>query len=138
MKQKTSNTNVATATKSVKPNRDLNGRFAPKVQETARTVVRDTKSGRYAPTKVRDLTIGEPITVSDSSFISKIVFNPDNTVGVVMSRDPKTVYAYKPTAKGLKSVMSAVRNNASVGAAFNKHLKDREQYRVIFKKSNSL
>jgi hypothetical protein len=116
---------VANATNSVKPLRDAHGRFLPK-SEGARTVVRKNAS-------VNDVVIGHQIAVNNSEWINSIVFNEDNTVGLVMKKYPNTIYAYKPTAKGLRSVLSAVRNGASLGSSFNKHLRDREIYRVVFK-----
>ena len=122
--KRTSN-NVANATKTNKPLRDGHGRFLPKT-ETTQKVVRKSK------TDAVEVSVGQQILVN-SDWINSIVFNEDNTVGLITKKYPNTVYAYKPTAKGLRSVLSTVRNSGSLGVAYNKHLRNREIYRVIFK-----
>jgi hypothetical protein len=115
--------NVAIATKTDKP-RDVHGRYLP-ASEVTKTVVRKPQD------KVQ-VQVGTHIKVN-SSWIQTIVFNEDNTVGIVTKKAPNVLYAYKPTAKGLNSVLAAVRNNNSLGGAYNKHLRNRELYHVVFK-----
>lgn len=113
------NRNVASATTIV---RDANGRFAStastKKNVTAATTI---KSKVATPTKTR------------SSFIKSMTVNSDNTVSVVMVRNPKTVYTYKPTSKGLARIQSTLKNNRSLGDVYNSQLKGREIYRTMYR-----
>lgn len=96
--------------------RDANGRFVSNlVNKTTATVV---KSGRT--------------NKSGSSFISSLNVVND-TVDVVMKRNPKIVYTYKPTKVGLTKVRQVIRNGDSLGAVYNECLKGREVKRTIYK-----
>ncbi|NCW34247.1 MAG: efflux RND transporter periplasmic adaptor subunit, partial [Betaproteobacteria bacterium] len=95
---------------------DANGRFVSNlVNKTTATVV---KSGRT--------------NKSGSSFISSLNVVND-TVDVVMKRNPKIVYTYKPTKIGLTKVRQVLRNGDSLGAVYNECLKGREVKRTIYK-----
>lgn len=115
---KATNRNVATATTFV---RDNKGRFA------------STSSGKTTTVRVRATTAKPTKKTASSSFIQSMVVNPDNTVSVVMYRNPKTTYNYQPTKKGLASIQSAIKNNGSLGSVYNTQLKGREISRLIIK-----
>jgi hypothetical protein len=114
------NRNVASATTIV---RDANGRFASTSTATSKkkTVSTTIKSKVATPTKTR------------SSFIKSMTVNSDNTVSVVMVRNPKTVYTYKPTVKGLSRIQTTLKNNRSLGDVYNSQLKGREIYRTMYR-----
>jgi len=96
--------------------RDANGRFVSNlVNKTTATVV---KSGRT--------------NKSGSSFISSLNV-VDDTVDVVMKRNTKIVYTYKPTKVGMIKVRQVLRDEGSLGAVYNECLKGREVKRTIFK-----
>jgi hypothetical protein len=117
---KATNRNVATATTFV---RDNKGRFASTSSAKSTTVRARATSTTAKPTK----------KTASSSFIQSMVVNPDNTVSVVMYRNPKTTYNYQPTKKGLASIQSAINNNGSLGSVYNTQLKGREISRLIIK-----
>lgn len=135
-------------TMSTKTNRTNSGQATNRNVATATTFVRDNK-GRFASTssvKSSGKSIGKSTTVrvrattakptkktASSSFIQSMVVNPDNTVSVVMYRNPKTTYNYQPTKKGLASIQSAIKNNGSLGSVYNTQLKGREISRLIIK-----
>lgn len=119
MKTKTSNQNVAQST----PRRDSRGRFV---------------SGGGVPTRdAKGRFVGNTTTVVSqkpkSSFINSMTINPDNTVNVVMNRNPKTTYTYKPTQKGLSAVRSALKRGTGLGEVYNSQLRGREVSRTIYR-----
>ncbi len=123
---KATNRNVATATTFV---RDNKGRFA-----STSSVKSSAKStGNSTNVRVRATTAKPTKKTASSSFIQSMVVNPDNTVSVVMYRNPKTTYNYQPTKKGLASIQSAIKNNGSLGSVYNTQLKGREISRLIIK-----
>lgn len=133
---------------STKTNRTNSGKATNRNVATATTFVRDNK-GRFASTssakssgksttksttvRVRATTAKPTKKTASSSFIQSMVVNPDNTVSVVMYRNPKTTYNYQPTKKGLASIQSAIKNNGSLGSVYNTQLKGREISRLIIK-----
>lgn len=135
-------------TMSTKTNRTNSGKATNRNVATATTFVRDNK-GRFASTssakssgkstsntttvRVRATTAKPTKKTASSSFIQSMVVNPDNTVSVVMYRNPKTTYNYQPTKKGLASIQSAIKNNGSLGSVYNTQLKGREISRLIIK-----
>ncbi len=153
MSSKTKQTNsgaTATNRQTMVYARDSRGRFASpsavvkssnKKKATSSTtsttsIVRDSK-GRFSsnrnqsvPSKASNAKNGGLPT---SSFIKTININEDNTVEVVMTKNPKTVYKYKPTLKGLSSLRSTLKRGESLGGAYNKHLRGREISRTIFR-----
>lgn len=156
MSSKTKQTNsgaTATNRQTMVYARDSRGRFASpsavvksssgsnKKKATSSTtsttsIVRDSK-GRFSsnrnqsvPSKASNVKNGGLPT---SSFIKTININEDNTVEVVMTKNPKTVYKYKPTLKGLSSLRSTLKRGESLGGAYNKHLRGREISRTIFR-----
>lgn len=122
----TTNRNVATATTFV---RDNKGRFAS--TSSAKSTAKST--GNSTTVRVRATTAKPTKKTASSSFIQSMVVNPDNTVSVVMYRNPKTTYNYQPTKKGLASIQSAIKNNGSLGSVYNTQLKGREISRLIIK-----
>ena len=120
------NRNVATATTFV---RDNKGRFAS--TSSAKSTGKST--GNTTTVRVRATTAKPTKKTASSSFIQSMVVNPDNTVSVVMYRNPKTTYNYQPTKKGLASIQSAIKNNGSLGSVYNTQLKGREISRLIIK-----
>jgi hypothetical protein len=120
------NRNVATATTFV---RDNKGRFAS--TSSAKSTAKST--GNSTTVRVRATTAKPTKKTASSSFIQSMVVNPDNTVSVVMYRNPKTTYNYQPTKKGLASIQSAIKNNGSLGSVYNTQLKGREISRLIIK-----
>lgn len=120
------NRNVATATTFV---RDNKGRFAS--TSSAKSTAKST--GNTTTVRVRATTAKPTKKTASSSFIQSMVVNPDNTVSVVMYRNPKTTYNYQPTKKGLASIQSAIKNNGSLGSVYNTQLKGREISRLIIK-----
>lgn len=123
---KATNRNVATATTFV---RDNKGRFAS--TSSAKSTAKST--GNSTTVRVRATTAKPTKKTASSSFIQSMVVNPDNTVSVVMYRNPKTTYNYQPTKKGLASIQSAIKNNGSLGSVYNTQLKGREISRLIIK-----
>lgn len=123
---KATNRNVATATTFV---RDNKGRFAS--TSSAKSTGKST--GNTTTVRVRATTAKPAKKTASSSFIQSMVVNPDNTVSVVMYRNPKTTYNYQPTKKGLASIQSAIKNNGSLGSVYNTQLKGREISRLIIK-----
>ena len=131
-------------TMSTKTNRTNSGQATNRNVATATTFVRDNK-GRFTSTssakstgnsttvRVRTTTVKPTKKTASSSFIQSMVVNPDNTVSVVMYRNPKTTYNYQPTKKGLASIQSAIKNNGSLGSVYNTQLKGREISRLIIK-----
>jgi len=122
----TTNRNVATATTFV---RDNKGRFA----STSSGKSSGNSTGNSTTVRVRATTAKPTKKTASSSFIQSMVVNPDNTVSVVMYRNPKTTYNYQPTKKGLASIQSAIKNNGSLGSVYNTQLKGREISRLIIK-----
>lgn len=120
------NRNVATATTFV---RDNKGRFA----STSSAKSSGKSTGNTTTVRVRATTAKPTKKTASSSFIQSMVVNPDNTVSVVMYRNPKTTYNYQPTKKGLASIQSAIKNNGSLGSVYNTQLKGREISRLIIK-----
>lgn len=120
------NRNVATATTFV---RDNKGRFA----STSSAKSSGKSTGNSTTVRVRATTAKPTKKTASSSFIQSMVVNPDNTVSVVMYRNPKTTYNYQPTKKGLASIQSAIKNNGSLGSVYNTQLKGREISRLIIK-----
>lgn len=120
------NRNVATATTFV---RDNKGRFA----STSSAKSSGKSTGSSTTVRVRATTAKPTKKTASSSFIQSMVVNPDNTVSVVMYRNPKTTYNYQPTKKGLASIQSAIKNNGSLGSVYNTQLKGREISRLIIK-----
>ncbi len=120
------NRNVATATTFV---RDNKGRFA----STSSAKSSGKSTGNTTTVRVRATTAKPTKKTASSSFIQSMVVNPDNTVSVVMYRNPKTTYNYQPTKKGLASIQSAIKNNGSLGLVYNTQLKGREISRLIIK-----
>jgi hypothetical protein len=110
------NRNVATATSFV---RDAKGRFA-----STSTTVRPSTKAKNALKSAK---------TASSSFIQSMTVNKDNTVSVVMYRNPKTTYNYKPTVKGLSKINTAIKNGGSLGSVYNTELKGREISRLIIK-----
>lgn len=123
---KATNRNVATATTFV---RDNKGRFAS--TSSGKSSAKST--GNTTTVRVRATTAKPTKKTASSSFIQSMVVNPDNTVSVVMYRNPKTTYNYQPTKKGLASIQSAIKNNGSLGSVYNTQLKGREISRLIIK-----
>ncbi len=123
---KATNRNVATATTFV---RDNKGRFA----STSSGKSTGKSTGNTTTVRVRATTAKPTKKTASSSFIQSMVVNPDNTVSVVMYRNPKTTYNYQPTKKGLASIQSAIKNNGSLGSVYNTQLKGREISRLIIK-----
>lgn len=123
---KATNRNVATATTFV---RDNKGRFA----STSSAKSSGNSTGNTTTVRVRATTAKPTKKTASSSFIQSMVVNPDNTVSVVMYRNPKTTYNYQPTKKGLASIQSAIKNNGSLGSVYNTQLKGREISRLIIK-----
>lgn len=124
-----SNSNVR-----VSPKRDASGRFvsSAKVVSTkpvAKVMPKRDSRGRFmsnsAPTVVRN-------SKNASSFIESMIVDGDR-VNVVMSKYPKTVYTYKPTASGLKAVKQVIASKGSLGEAYNKYVKGREISRTIYR-----
>ena len=127
------------------PKRDSKGRFVKSVVKSAKvkdTLVRDNKGrfvaknpsvllrdnkGRFTQktSKVNSATI-------KSSFIRSLTIH-GNSVNVIMSRNPKVVYTYRPLPSGLKAVREALAKGTSLGSVFNEHLKVREISRTIYK-----
>jgi hypothetical protein len=100
--------------------RDAQGRFS-----SPSAVVRTSK--------VKNALKSANKTTSNSSFIQNMTVNSDGTVTVVMYRNPKTVYTYKPTVKGAAKIQSALKNGGSLGSVYNSELKGREISRTIYK-----
>lgn len=123
---KATNRNVATATTFV---RDNKGRFA----STSSAKSSGKSTGNTTTVRVRATTAKPTKKTASSSFIQSMVVNSDNTVSVVMYRNPKTTYNYQPTKKGLASIQSAIKNNCSLGSVYNTQLKGREISRLIIK-----
>lgn len=99
--------------------RDAQGRFIPKLASSSNpVVVKNTKNTKN--------------TKSVSSFISSLNVVGD-TVDVVMKRNLKIVYSYKPTKVGLAKVKRGLANGDSLGAVYNEVLKGREFKRTIYK-----
>lgn len=74
------------------------------------------------------------LNTQSSSFIQSLVVNPtEKTAEVVMARNPKTVYVYSLTVKGLQGLQRAEKNGKSMGAAFNKWVRDREVCRTVYR-----
>jgi hypothetical protein len=120
------NRNVATATTFV---RDNKGRFA----STSSVKSSGNSTGNSTTVRVRATTAKPTKKTASSSFIQSMVVNPDNTVSVVMYRNPKTTYNYKPTVKGLSKINTAIKNGGSLGSVYNTELKGREISRLIIK-----
>ena len=74
----------------------------------------------------------KPVVASISSFINKMSVR-DNLVDVVMARNPKIVYTYKPTKDGLKKVNKTIATSGSLGSVYNSELKGREVYRTTYR-----
>lgn len=124
MNTKTNNKNVAKSTLR----RDSLGRFVGNVVNV-KSQPRDPQ-GRFASTSV----VIKQKSKTASSFIQSMVVNPDNTVSVVMNRNPNTTYTYRPTSKGLSAVRSALKNGTSLGEVYNTQLRGREVSRTIFRR----
>ena len=122
------NRNVASATTIV---RDSNGRFAStaSTKKTASTTIK----GKVSTTVNSKVPTSKVTTNTRSSFIKSMIVNSDNTVSVVMVRNPKTVYTYKPTSKGLSKIQTTLKNNRSLGDVYNSQLKGREIYRTMYR-----
>ena len=107
----------------VLPSRDKSGRF---VATKPTITLRDSK-GKFtsANGKVSGATI-------KSSFIKSMTIH-GNSVNVIMSRNPKVVYTYRPDASGLRAVKEALAKGGSLGTVFNTNLKTREVSRTIYK-----
>lgn len=127
---KATNRNVATATTFV---RDNKGRFASTSSAKSSGKSTGKSTGNTTTVRVRATTAKPTKKTASSSFIQSMVVNPDNTVSVVMYRNPKTTYNYQPTKKGLASIQSAIKNNGSLGSVYNTQLKGREISRLIIK-----
>ncbi len=117
------NRNVASATTIV---RDANGRFAS-------TSTSPAKKKAVTTTVKSKVATGKVTTNTRSSFIKSMIVNADNTVSVVMVRNPKTVYTYQPTSKGLSKIQTTLKNNRSLGDVYNSQLKGREIYRTMYR-----
>ena len=117
------NRNVASATTIV---RDSNGRFAS-------TSTSPVKKKTVSTTVKSKVPTSKVTTNTRSSFIKSMIVNSDNTVSVVMVRNPKTVYTYKPTSKGLSKIQTTLKNSRSLGDVYNSQLKGREIYRTMYR-----
>ena len=53
-------------------------------------------------------------------------------VNVIMTREPKITYTYKPTKSGLSKVKTALKNNTSLGTVYNTELRGKEVSRTIY------
>jgi hypothetical protein len=125
---KTSKTSSKPSASIVTPQRHAlrgpDGRFVSNAVKTAKT----TKS----KTSATATSAPKSTATIKSSFISKMTVI-GNEVEVVMSREPKIVYVYAPTATGLRNVKNVLKSNGSLGTVYNTDLKGREVRRVIYK-----
>lgn len=105
------------------PGRDSKGRW---VASKPTVLLRDSK-GKFtsASGKVSGATI-------KSSFIKNMTIQ-GMSVNVIMSRNPKVTYNYRPDAAGLRAVKEVLAKGGSLGVVFNTHLKSREVSRTIYK-----
>ena len=119
------NTNTQTNTNKTLL-RNARGQFISNHNHTI--ALRRDKNGKF-------VGAGAPVASAliKSSFILKLNINPNNTVDVVMQRNPKIVYTYKPNAQGLANVKKALSTGTSLGHAYNENLKGHEISRTIFK-----
>ena len=113
MKTNTNKSATGTNRSNVVLKRDAKGRFVSASSKPSKSVV---------------------VKASKSSFIKSMVVNTDNTVSVVTVANPKTVYTYSTTKRGLAAVQNALTNGTSLGTVFNKQLRGREISRTIFQK----
>lgn len=123
MNTKTNNQNVAKST----IRRDSRGRFVGNIVNV-KSPGRDSR-GRFVGKSGTVVVSKAP----QSSFIQSMVVNPDNTVSVVMNRNPKTTYTYKPTQKGLSAVRGALKRGTGLGEVYNAQLRGREVSRTIYR-----
>jgi len=107
----------------VLPSRDSKGRF---VASKPTVLLRDSKGKFTSSTgKVSGATI-------KSSFIKSMTIQ-GMSVNVVMARNPKVTYTYRPDASGLRAVKEVLSKGGSFGSVFHDHLKTREICRTIYK-----
>lgn len=69
---------------------------------------------------------------SKSSFIASMSVQ-DDLVNVVMNRNPKITYTYKPNKSSLSKIKSAIKSNTGLGTVYNTELRGREVSRTIYR-----
>ena len=117
----------------VTPKRDAQGRFVSATKTTVKSATKTAvKSMPNRDSNGRFVSATKMSNRKASSFIESMIVDGDK-VNVVMSKYPKTVYTYKPTPTGLKAVKNAQDKGGSLGEAYNRHLKGREIFRVIYR-----
>jgi hypothetical protein len=107
----------------VLPSRDSKGRF---VASKPTVLLRDSK-GKFTSSsgKVSGATI-------KSGFIKSMTIQ-GMSVNVIMTRNPKVTYTYRPDASGLRAVKDALSTGGSLGVVYHDHLKNREVSRTIYR-----
>jgi hypothetical protein len=110
-----------TVVKNNLPSRDSKGRFVS---------ASSSKSVRAKSTVVKSTPVKS--TSSKSSFIKSMTISGD-VVNVIMTRDLKTTYTYKPTQAGMVAIKNVIKTKGSLGSAYNSYLKGREVSRTIYR-----
>lgn len=128
----------STSTRTVQ-GRDAFGRFTSK--KVTVSTVRNARPKPGATTKSRVTSPKAKVVTSTSrstsrakvgsSFVKSMVINSDQTVSVVMRRNPKTTYNYRPISKGLMAIRSALATGSSLGSVYNQYCRGREISRLI-------
>jgi len=102
-----------------------NGRFASNSSMSAK---------RSTPTSKRTgASTSVNVKSSPKSTFIQNMFEAGGLVHVTMTRYPKTMYSYRPTASGLTAVKNAMAKGAGLGEVYNQHLRGREISRTIYK-----
>lgn len=121
----------ATTTNKVQA-RDAFGRFTSKMVPVSSTKSR-VRPKPGATTSRSTSRSASTVKTKASSFVKSMVVNADNTISVVMKRNPKTTYNYRVSAKSLSVVRQAIAEKTSLGSVYNRLLRGNEISRVIYR-----
>lgn len=131
----------AVSQSSVKPNRKLvrnaKGQFVSPVSNAV-VNVKNEPVKTEATTQFRD-SRGRFVNLKqeNSSFILLMRVDGSN-VNVVMQKNPRITYTFRPSVEGLRAVKQALKDNARLGSVYHKYLRGKEFSRTIFKSDRVL
>ncbi len=122
----------ATTTNKVQA-RDAFGRFTSKMVPVSSLKSRVRPKPGATTSRTTSRSASTIVKTKASSFVKSMVVNADNTISVVMKRNPKTTYNYRVTAKSLSAVRLAIAEKSSLGTVYNRLLRGNEISRVIYR-----
>ena len=122
----------ATTTNKVQA-RDAFGRFTSKMVPVSSAKSRVRPKPGATTSRSTSRSASTIVKTKASSFVKSMVVNADNTISVVMKRNPKTTYNYRVNAKSLSAVRQAIAEKSSLGSVYNRLLRGNEISRVIYR-----